>query len=271
MSASGEGAPGGRAVLARGTSADLLDAGGGRAVKLYHARGGEAALGTESRALARAAEAGIAVPTVYGRADEGERPGLLMAWRREPTVLRHIVSRPAAAPGTLRAMARLHRQVHSLDGAGLPAQKDAVRRTLAQAPLGTRLRRAVSETLEALPDGTALCHGDIHLGNVLVSESGLCILDWEKACRGAPAGDLARSLVLIRHGTFDGPLPRPVVAVARGWLARRYRLAYQGAGEPLDAGELDAWIAIMAAAKLAFVPEGQAAGMRRRLEHQLLS
>jgi aminoglycoside phosphotransferase (APT) family kinase protein len=192
-----------------------------------------------------------------------------MAWRSEPTVLRHIVSRPAAAPAILKAMARLHRQLHSLDGAGLPTQKDAIRQTLAQAPLGARLHRAVHETLDALPDSGALCHGDIHLGNVLVAEGGLCILDWEKACRGAPAGDLARSLVLIRHGSFDGPVPAPVVAAARRWLAWRYRRAYQVAGAALDAGELDGWIAVMTAAKLAFVPEAQAAALRRDLARRL--
>lgn len=289
MSDQGDGAGHRRQLLARGTSAELLGDGPGRALKLYSADAGETARHTEATALARAAGAGLPVPRVYGRRDLGPRPGLLIEWRTEPTVLRQILRRPARAAGALQAMAQLHRRVHALDGHGLPDQKDALRPVLARAPLGDSLRRAVTARLDTLPRGSALCHGDIHLGNVLLSDGGLaggglagggladggladgglCILDWEKACQGAPAGDLARTLVLIRHGTFAGPLPRPLVAAARRWLARRYRAAYQAAGPRLDPAELDGWIAVMTAAKLAFVPERQAERMRRELRRRL--
>ena len=258
-----------RPLLAQGTSADLLADGAGRALKLYHAENGAAALQTEASALARAAEAGLPVPTVFGRLDIGDRPGLLIEWRSEPTVLRQMLRRPAIAPRALDAMAQLHRRVNGLDGHGLPDQKAAVGAVLARSPLGEELHRAVTARLDALPPGTALCHGDIHLGNVLLTDDGPCILDWEKACCGAPAGDLARTLVLIRHGTFDGPLPRPLVGAIRRWLARRYRRAYAVAGARLDAAELDGWITVMTAAKLAFVPERQAARMRREIARRL--
>ena len=257
------------ALLARGTSADLLAHAPGRALKLYHAAGGQRAFEVESTALARAAEAGLPVPAVYGQEKHGDRPGLVMEWRTEPTVLRHLLRRPGHAAGALREMARLHRRVHALDGRGLPDQKAAVRPVLDVAPVPEALRHAVTARLNALPAGTALCHGDIHLGNVLRAADGLCILDWEKACCGAPAGDLARTLVMIAHGNFDGPLPRPLVTVTRRWLAARYRAAYQAAGPCLDAAELDGWIAVMTAAKLAFVPEPQARRMRRELERRL--
>jgi aminoglycoside phosphotransferase (APT) family kinase protein len=260
---------GDRPLLARGTSADLLGDGPGRALKLYHAATGAAAVQTEQSALARAAGAGLPVPSVFGRGDIGPRPGLLIEWRHEPTVLRQMLRRPPIAPRTLDEMATLHRRVNALDGRGLPDQKDAVRAVLRQAPLGAGLQRAVTAQLDALPTGTALCHGDIHLGNVLVADAGLCILDWEKACCGAPAGDLARTLVLIRHGTFDGPLPRPLVGALRRWLARRYRRAYTAAGRRLDPAELDGWITVMTAAKLAFVPDPQAARLRADLRRRL--
>ena len=258
-----------RPLLAQGTSADLLADGPGRALKLYHAETGAAALQTEASALARAAEAGLPVPAVFGRLEVGDRRGLLIEWRSDPTVLRRMLHRPWIAPRALDAMAQLHRRVNALDGRGLPDQKAAVRAVLARSPLGAELHRAVTARLDALPGGTALCHGDIHLGNVLLADNGPCILDWEKACCGAPAGDLARTLVLIRHGTFDGPLPRPLVGAIRRWLARRYRRAYMATGPRLDATDLAGWIAVMTAAKLAFVPERQAAPMRRDVARRL--
>ncbi len=52
--------------------------------------------------------------------------------------------------------------------------------------------------LASLPRGSSLCHGDLHPGNVLVSDRGLIVIDWYDAAVGSPIADFVRSSLLIR-------------------------------------------------------------------------
>jgi aminoglycoside phosphotransferase (APT) family kinase protein len=51
--------------------------------------------------------------------------------------------------------------------------------------------------LETLPDGSQMCHGDFHPGNVILTEFGPVVIDWMMATRGHPAADIARTRLLI--------------------------------------------------------------------------
>src|ERR671924_42075 len=65
--------------------------------------------------------------------------------------------------------------------------------------------------LEQLPDGDRLCHGDFHPANVLVGKRGPVAIDWHRAARGDPMGDLARSRVILAAGFVPPKSP---------WLVR---------------------------------------------------
>ena len=63
--------------------------------------------------------------------------------------------------------------------------------------LPLKLRQAVLNVLEGLPDGEQLCHGDFHPGNILVTARGAVIIDWMTASRGTAAGDVARTAIIL--------------------------------------------------------------------------
>ncbi len=60
--------------------------------------------------------------------------------------------------------------------------------------------------LASLPRGSLLCHGDLHPGNVLMSDRGPIVIDWYDAAVGSPIADFVRSSLLIRPPTGSSEL-----------------------------------------------------------------
>ena len=56
--------------------------------------------------------------------------------------------------------------------------------------------------LEGLPDGNALCHGDLNVQNVIFSSKGPVVIDWDNACRGNPLADVARVMLMMSMGKY---------------------------------------------------------------------
>ncbi|MDO5576698.1 MAG: aminoglycoside phosphotransferase family protein, partial [Fibrobacter sp.] len=61
----------------------------------------------------------------------------------------------------------------------------------------------VLEKIDALPEGDALCHGDWHPGNILMSNTGKhIIIDFMNVCYGPWQYDVARSYFLLSKGSL---------------------------------------------------------------------
>src|SRR5215210_4707672 len=98
-------------------------------------------------------------------------------------------------------------------------------------------------TLEALPDGDRLCHGDFHPGNILLGDRGPAVIDWTGATRGDPAGDLARTRLLLQIGAVQEYMPalvRRMQAYGRGAFFRLYLRAYRRT-RSIDDNLVDRW------------------------------
>lgn len=67
-------------------------------------------------------------------------------------------------------------------------------------------RDEAQRILASLPRGSSLCHGDLHPGNVLMSDRGAIVIDWYDAASGSPIADFVRSSLLIR--------PRPTTSAS---------------------------------------------------------
>lgn len=80
----------------------------------------------------------------------------------------------------------------------LPSLIDDYTRRLQQAPLiDERTRNRLIQHLHSLPPGNAVCHGDYHFKNVMMSDEGAVIIDWLTAVRGNPLFDIARTYVIL--------------------------------------------------------------------------
>jgi len=112
------------------------------------------------------------------------------------------------------------------------------------------LKEQALEALERLPDGDALCHGDFHPDNILMSPRGPVIIDWPDATSGHPLADVARSSLLMRVGGLPpGTARRWLVESMRALFHAVYVRRYFGL-RPGAREQLAAWQLPVAAARL---------------------
>src|SRR3546814_10994999 len=83
-------------------------------------------------------------------------------------------------------------------------------------PRSTRTDTLFPYTTLFRSEGDRLLHGDVHIGNILLSPSGMVALDWSKAARGDFVPDLLRTEMLLRFG--EGPQDR-LTNMAGDWAA----------------------------------------------------
>jgi aminoglycoside phosphotransferase (APT) family kinase protein len=145
----------------------------------------------------------------------------------------------------------LHAQIHCRTApAGLPSLRERITAGIEASDSPVADKQTARDRLAALPDGTALCHGDFHPGNVLLTRRGPVVIDWDSASRGDPLGDLACTSRLMQTASLPPWSPgyvhlllrclRP--AMHRSYLKRYLQLS---AG---TRGQIEAWQAPLAVA-----------------------
>jgi aminoglycoside phosphotransferase (APT) family kinase protein len=240
--------------LGAGRTAEVFALGDGQVVKLLRPGLPERFGEREAATAARLTDACVGAPRFDGTTRIEGRLGLVYERLRGPSMLDQLAHHPWEIDRAARRLAELHAAVHGANGTGLPDQKAEVARMIESA--GSRLpdedRKAALARLATLPDGAAVCHGDMHAGNVLSTPRGEVVIDWETATCGDPAGDVARTLFLLRLARTPADVPpatRWLIALARrrfaGVYLRRYRRLRH-----LDDRDVAAWRLPILAARL---------------------
>jgi aminoglycoside phosphotransferase (APT) family kinase protein len=182
------------------------------------------------------------------------RAASVWEWVRGPSMWEEILVGPARAASYGRVLADLQLELFALvPPVVLPIQRDRLVNKIRRSALA--IDAALGEALEGLPTPNRplrLCHGDLHPGNVILSDAGPVVIDWFDASRGDRAADVARSALLMR-GAADGDLPshlpgatrQMLVALADGYLGR-----IQARLDVTD-DELRRWNAVEAVAQMA--------------------
>ena len=125
---------------------------------------------------------GVPVPEVFDVAGDTD---LVMESVTGPNMGEDVTARPWRIVAHARQLARLHAAVHAVPGLeGL------------RAPFGP---------------GPGLLHTDLHPLNVVLTESGPVVIDWEGAACGPAEADVALSWLLIRFSEVPGPLRQRVI------------------------------------------------------------
>lgn len=243
-------------LIAEGWDAEVFTWEGGRVLRLLRTAPEGDPIGLERTATEAARTAGVRVPELAEEVEIEGRPGLVMERLEGSDLLTQMGSRPWTVVRTGKVTGRLHAGINSAPAPPvLPSGKDALGAAidLLSDELGA-LGPPVRDVLAGLPDGGALCHGDFHPGQVMMSRGEPVVIDWTNTVRGDPLGDHARTLVLLRLGELPPGAPWPLVQlakVARSLLLRSYESAYRETfrGE-VDAGRLRRWEAVILAARL---------------------
>ncbi len=241
--------------IAEGREAEMFAWEDGTILRLLRNPEGEWQNDLQMAALKAAESSGMRVPGVLGKATIDGRPGLVMERIEGGDYLTLIGRQPWQVFPAARISGELHARLHAVEApASLEPLKARLRRHIeSRADLPAPLARFALDTLEGLPDGDRLCHGDFHPANILRSPQGPVLIDWTNATRGDPAADVARTELIIRIGE---PPPgsslaiRVLARVGRGILLSGYRRAYRRV-RPVDRELITRWEVPIVADRLA--------------------
>ena len=263
-------------LIGEGAEAQILELQDGRVLKLLRARGRVERVAYEVAALDAARSAGLQVPEAFEQVTVNGRPGIVMKRLRGTDLLSVLGRKPWLVFRTGRLTGELHARINAARGpASLPRVKD-----VAQEILASLARREpavqlewIQRVLERLPDGEALCHGDFHPGQLMLSDGECVAFDWAGAKRGDPLFDYARTRVLL---TIGEPPPgtslllRFVAKVGRRLLISSYARSYErNAAEPVDRARVRQWTVVNLAVRLFENIPGERPRLLRHLRNEI--
>lgn len=188
--------------LADGGSAELYAWGESHVAKLFGENFPRGAVIAEYERARMAHALGVPCPRPEALIDYQGRAGIVFERCVGPTLFNLLCVHPENATRYAQVLFELQQAVHGCrPPAGLPNVKKRLEKKIGQARDVTMAVKARAlDRLSQLEEGAALCHGDFHPINVLLSDSGPRILDWSDAGAGSPLGDVAWSLLLIGFG-----------------------------------------------------------------------
>jgi Ser/Thr protein kinase RdoA (MazF antagonist) len=238
--------------LAVGRTAEVFAWDEEHVIKLFPAGYSPASIEHEARIGRIAAEAQIGAPAIGSVLAVGDREGIVFRRARGVSMLQHMLRSPWRSGSLAHTLGRLHAAMHAVQRPQLPSQRSYLRHAIENAPaLSPSLREAVLGRLASLPDGEAVCHGDFHPDNVIMSDGGPVVIDWVTAGRGNPDADVARSVLLLglAEPVSTDPLQRRLIAVLRRLFLWGYLRGYRSL-RPCPQAAITAWMPVIAAARL---------------------
>lgn len=240
-------------LLGAGRTAEVFAWGDGQVLKLYRPGLPRPWVDQEARVGRIVANAGLAAPAVGDLVEIEGRLGIIYERVDGPSLLDFMATHPADIPTLARQFAAVHAQMHNYLRPELPSQRAALQGAIHLAPsLPAPLKQAVLDRLDRLPDGQAVCHGDYHPGNLVVAHRGLVVIDWMTASHGHPVADVAATTLLFRIARvpdYYSAETQEAVDQARRAFYQAYLAAYLGY-RPFPVAEIEAWIPVLAAARL---------------------
>ncbi len=235
--------------LAEGRTAEVFAWGDGLVLKLFRPafeRDAEFEYG-----IARMIDAcNLPAPRALDLVTVRDRAGIVYERVDGVSMLGELTARPQRAPELARTLAELHFEIHQRQPSGLPRQRDRFSHWLNRASLDEKVKARVRRTFDALPDSDALCHGDFHPDNVILSLVGPRIIDWANASIGNPMGDVGWTALLMQIASAP-PNARPSEPLRQ--LRRSFEEGYRSRYFELDPRareQLDAWALSIAVARL---------------------
>jgi aminoglycoside phosphotransferase (APT) family kinase protein len=238
------------ALIGRGRTAEVFAWGQDQVLKLYLAECPPAWVDYEHKIARLVQGAGLPAPAVGELVEIDGRRGLVYQRISGPSMLTALRAKPWQVLRYGRLMAEMHAAMHACPAPDLPAGRDKLMQAINTSPrLDDRAREAAIAALERLPDGAALCHGDFHPDNIVMSPRGPVVLDWVTSARAHPLADVARTSLMLRLGEPPPGMPgRWLINLIRGAFHAAYLGRYRSLRSVAQA-DVDAWLLPTAAAR----------------------
>lgn len=248
--------------IARGRTADIFTYPEDEniIIKLFKSNFSEDAINQEFQNSKIVYSLGLHTPQPIKLLELDNRKGILFRRVSGDSILSMIRKHPLLLSKYAKVLAALHYKIHSYSEVeGLTHQRKILSDHIKSASALIESERSIIiEYLEKLPHkGNTLCHGDFHPDNVMVGEE-KWIIDWMTGMSGNPAGDVARTIIILSTGTMPEGTTiffKFVASLLRKRLVRGYIRHYIKLSG-LDYTDINQWILPVAAARLVeWMPE----------------
>lgn len=248
-------------LIGGGNTAEVYNWGANEILKLFCKEFPMSAIEREYQASKIIGNQGLSVPKVSQMIELEGRSGIIYEKVVGVSLLNLIMKKPLTSKKYLKQLAELQYQMHQCKKLELPNYKELLEWNIRHTKhLSETQKLAVLNQLEQLPEGEALCHGDFHPGNIMVKDNKLYILDWMTASVGAPAADVARTIILLKDSALPENMPRVIkyiIQTLRKGFSKAYLKQYLKLSG-LSKEDIDRWRTVLAAARLMeWIPEAE--------------
>jgi aminoglycoside phosphotransferase (APT) family kinase protein len=194
------------AKVGAGRTATIFRYGANQVIKLFRANFPNQAI-TEEFEIGRSLnKTGLSVPTTHQLLNIAGSSGISLDFIEGRSMLQNLASKPWMVLPYAKRMAKLHYEIHqakNIEAKYIKPLKESLTAKITRvALLNEEEKTTILSHLSKLKDGSALCHGDFHPDNIIMSKGGLVTVDWITARIGNPVADAARTWLLLTMGTL---------------------------------------------------------------------
>ena len=187
--------------IAEGATAEIFAWDEDKILKLYHEGASPGEAEKEAVCASIAYDAGVNTPAVIDTITVENRPGIIFERAHGVTMLEAIMANPQQLISYAHLLAKLQIDIHTRTVSKLPLQCQRLQHQVQSlSGLAEEIKAALLKDLNQLQDDNAICHGDLHPENILLTAEEPVIIDWVDATQGSPLVDVARTALLLRAG-----------------------------------------------------------------------
>ena len=187
--------------IAEGITAEVFAWDEDKILKLYHEGASPREAEKEAACASIAYDAGVNTPAVIDTIIIENRQGIIFERVHGVTMVEAIMANPQQLIAYAHLLAELQVDMHARTASKMPLQCQRLQHQIQSLfGLAEDIKVAILKDLDELQDGNAICHGDLHPENILLTAEEPVIIDWVDATQGSPLVDVARTTLLLRVG-----------------------------------------------------------------------
>lgn len=223
-------------------------------LKLYHEGAPPRDAEKEAACASVAYDAGLNTPAVIDTIKIDNRQGIIFERVHGVTMEEAIIGNPQKLVSYAHLLAELQVDMHARTAFKLPLQCQRLQHEIQNySGLAEEIKAALLKDLDQLQNDNAICHGDLHPGNILLAEEEPVIIDWVDATQGSPLADVARTTLLLQISELPSSMDEPrrqKIAELRHLFCEAYLEHYRHI-QSISRDAIACWVPSVAAARLA--------------------
>lgn len=169
-----------------------------RVVKVFDKDYSKTDILNEALNQARAEEAGLSVPKLFGVEKEDGKWAIVSEYISGKTVAEILEENPDKTDGIIKRLAEIQAELQNNRSLPFQRLKDKVERRIKLSETDEVTKSRFIAELADFPEGTCLCHCDFSPTNVIIDKNGNpVVIDWSHAAIGAPEADAASAYLRL--------------------------------------------------------------------------